>query len=249
MNPTEIPTTPPIPHQHRAHLPHHAGSGKGPFLFESNLALSLLVVLVALLAINGFLIQTMSASSGGVITLGQGFEYGPKTTLKPMPLATGEQPRISGYGSAVKALPTISDMPLVVSTGDVVKDLVNNIIPHGTPWYGTEAGVSFDDPLTAQNLWGKARAIQLSGNEQKRWDRIVNSFTCDYCCGSPQRPTIITRCGCAHASAAQGMAKWFIKNYGSQYSDEEIYGEMARWYALWYPGPTVKRIVQEMQTG
>ncbi len=26
-------------------------------------------------------------------------------------------------------------------------------------------------------------------------------------------------------------------------------GRAARWYALWYPGPTVKRIVQEMQTG
>ncbi len=25
-------------------------------------------------------------------------------------------------------------------------------------------------------------------------------------------------------------------------------GRAARWYALWYPGPTVKRIVQEMQT-
>jgi hypothetical protein len=75
----------------------------------------------------------------------------------------------------------------------------------------------------------------------------VNSFTCDYCCGSPQQPTIITRCGCAHSRAAQGMAKWFVKNYGSQYSDEEIYGEMARWYALWYPKGTIERIIQESQ--
>ena len=127
------------------------------------------------------------------------------------------------------------------------KDIVNNVIPKGTPWYGPEAGVSFDDPITAQRLWAGGRAIQLTADEQKRWERIVNSFTCDYCCGSPQNPTIITRCGCAHSAAAQGMAKWFIKNYGSKYSDEEIYGEMARWYALWYPGPTVNRIVQELQ--
>ncbi len=248
---TELPEAPQPPaHHHNPHQsPHHSGSGKGPFLYESNLTLGLIVVLVVFLAINGFLMQTMSASSGGTITLGQGFEYGPKTTLKPMPLATGEQPRISGYGSAVKALPTISDMPMVAPTGDVVKDLVNNVIPHGTPWYSQETGVSFDDPITAQKLWAKARVIQLSATEQKRWDRIVNSFTCDYCCGSPQRPTIITHCGCAHSSAAQGMAKWFIKNYGDKYSDEEVYGEMARWYALWYPGPTVKRIVQEMQSG
>lgn len=187
--------------------------------------------------------------SGETVALAAGFEYGPKTTLKPMPLANGESPRISGYRAKVKPLPTISELEIAPSSGDLGQDLVNNIIPRGTPWYGAEAGVSFDDPLTAQKLWAKGKAIQLTSAEQQRWDRIANSFTCDYCCGSPQQPTIITRCGCAHAQAAQGMAKWFIKNHGSQYSDEEIYGEMARWYALWYPGPTVKRIAQEIQTG
>lgn len=229
--------------------PHTTAKHKGnlvSFLYNNNVAFGLIIVLVALLAVNGFLIQTIGGQ-GGSVTLSADLHYDAKTTLKPMPLATGEQPRISGYRSIVKPLPTISELPITASTGDVVKDLINNIIPRGTPWYGSEAGVSFDDPLTAQKLWAKAQAIQLSADEQKRWGRIVNSFTCDYCCGSPQRPTIITHCGCAHSKAAQGMAKWFIKNYGDKYSDEQIYGELARWYALWYPGPTVKRIVQELQ--
>ncbi|MBI4095841.1 MAG: hypothetical protein HY438_03210 [DPANN group archaeon] len=244
MNPTETPIT---SHEQPHKTPHHSGSGKGPFLYENNFVFSMIVILVALLTINGALLHSVSAAGGGSMSLSADLHYDAKTTLKPMPLATGESPRISGYRSIVKALPTISDMPMRASTGDVVQDLVNNVVPHGTPWYGAEAGVSFDDPLTAQKLWGKGQAIQLTASEQARWDRIVNSFTCDYCCGSPQRPTIITHCGCAHSKAAQGMAKWFIKNYGNKYSDEEIYGEMARWYALWYPGPTVKRIVQELQ--
>ncbi len=45
------------------------------------------------------------------------------------------------------------------------------------------------------------------------------------------------------------MARWFIKNYGDKYSDEEIYGEMARWYALWYPKGTIQRIIQESSVG
>lgn len=227
-------------------------TGKVPFLYENNIAFGALIVMVLMLAINNFMIGTAFASSGvdvsgGSISLEPGFEYGSKVTLKPMPLAAGENPRIQGYRSIVKSLTTISELSLSPPTGDVAQDLVNNIIPKGTPWYGSEAGVSFDDPITAQKLWAGGRAIQLSAEEQKRWERIVNSFTCDYCCGSPQQPTIITRCGCAHSAAAQGMAKWFIKNYGGKYSDEEIYGEMARWYALWYPGPTVNRIVQELQ--
>ncbi len=227
-------------------------------IYENNWALTGLIVIVLLLVVNGFLIpRAIAMPAGGgfmvgggeTVTIATGFEYGPKTTLKPMPLATGEQPRVSGYKTKVKTLPTISELEIAPASGDIGQDLVSNIIPHGTPWYGAEAGVSFDDPITAQKLWAKGKAIKLTAEEQQRWERIVNSFTCDYCCGSPQQPTIITRCGCAHAQAAQGMTKWFIKNYGSQYSDEEIYGELARWYALWYPGPTVKRIAQEIQTG
>ena len=131
------------------------------------------------------------------------------------------------------------------STGDVTQDLLNNLVPTGTPWYGQEAGVSFDDPIAAQKALAKYKSLQLSADQQARWDRIVNTFTCDYCCGSPQHPTIITKCGCAHSSAAQGLARWLIKNYGDKYTNEEIYGEMARWYALWYPGPTIQRVLQE----
>ncbi|MBI2208640.1 hypothetical protein HYU50_04025 [Candidatus Woesearchaeota archaeon] len=236
-------------HMHGKHLHEQ---NKEPLLIRNNIAFGSLIVLTLLVAFNNLLIPTafattaLSAGLGGTANLGN-FEYGPKTTLKPMPLAQGEQPAIQGYRSKVKSIPTISELTMKPLTGDAAQDIANNIIPSGTPWYGPQAGVSFDDPLTAQNLWAKGRAMQLSPEEEQRWSRIVNSFTCDYCCGSPQNPTIITRCGCAHSQAAQGMAKWFIKNYGSSYSDEEIYGEMARWYALWYPGPTVKRIILEAQ--
>ncbi len=226
---------------------------KEPFLFRSNLVFTLAMILTVLIVFNQFLIPRVYAftgiggGGGGAISISAELEYGPKTTLKPMPLSQGEQPRIPGYKSIVKPLPTISELEIMPSTGDLVQDLINNIIPRGTPWYGAEAGVSFDDPITAQNLWGRGESIQLDSKQDERWKRIVNAFTCDYCCGSPQSPTIITRCGCAHAQAARGMAKWFVKNYGDKYSDEEIYGEMARWYALWYQQGTVQRIIQESQ--
>ena len=220
---------------------------------QNKLILSVLVILVAVIILNQFLTTSafaslVSSSTGGTVSISSGsleLEYGPKTTLKPMPLSTGEQPVISGYKTKVKSLPTISELTTTPSTGDLAQDLLNNVVPRGTPWYGQEAGVSFDDPITAQKLWAKGRSIQLDAAQDDRWNRIVNSFTCDYCCGSPQNPTIITRCGCAHSAAAQGMSKWFVKNHGDKYSDEEIYGEMARWYAVWYPGPTIKRIIQE----
>lgn len=223
-----------------------------PILFRNDYLLGGIVFLVFLLFINQMLIPQAYASvllggGEGTVSLGS-FEYGSKITLKPMPLAVGEQPKIAGYKTIVKPLPTISELAIKPSNGDAVQDLLNNIVPTGTPWYGQRAGVTFDDPIAAQNIWGSyERSIQLDSAQQERWNRIANSFTCDYCCGSPQNPTIITRCGCAHAKAARGMAKWFVRNYGDSYSDEEIYGEMARWYALWYPKGTIERIIQESQ--
>ena len=219
-------------------------------LFRNDYVLGGIIIVALLLLFNQIMIPkafAVASNGGGAVSLGS-FEYGSKITLKPMPLATGEQPKIAEYRSVVKPLPTISELSITPSTGDAVQDLLNNVVPKGTPWYGEQAGVSFDDPVAAQNRWGGyENGIQLDSTQQERWDRIVISFTCDYCCGSPQNPTIITRCGCAHAKGARGMAKWFIKYYGDSYSDEEIYGEMARWYALWYPKGTIQRIILEAE--
>ena len=176
---------------------------------------------------------------------------GEKTILTPVLLSPGEQPVISGYGTKIKELPTISSQAKKAPTGDAVQDAVNTLVPTGTPEYGQAAGVSFDDPLVAQKTWGAyERSIQLTAEQQQRWNKIVGVFTCDYCCGSPQQPTIITHCGCAHAKAWRGMAKWFIVNMGDKVSDVEIMGELAKWKTLWYPGPTIKRVMtEEAQSG
>ena len=178
---------------------------------------------------------------GGSLSL----EGGEGVTYAPILLAGGESPVLSGYGTKVKQLPTISSSPEKEKTGDTAQDALNMLVPTGTPEYGQEAGVSFDDPISAQRTWGSYERLQLSPEQEKRWEGIVGKFTCDYCCGSPQRPTIITHCGCAHAKAWRGMAKWFIQKYGDKVSDEQIMGELSKWKALWYPGPTVKRVLQE----
>ncbi|MEK6848247.1 MAG: hypothetical protein AABX65_01305 [Nanoarchaeota archaeon] len=215
-------------------------------ILNNTYVLTGIVLVVILIFLNQIFLmpKAFSTTGGAVVNLGK-FEYGSKITLKPVPLSVGESPAISGYGSIVKALPTISELAITSPTGDAVQDLLNNVVPKGTPSYGGEAGVTFDDPVSSQQRLKSYLNLELSSAEEDRWGRIVNSFTCDYCCGSPQRPTIITNCGCAHSYAAQGLARWFVKNYGDRYSDEEIYGEMARWYALWYPKGTIERIIQE----
>ncbi len=191
---------------------------------------------------------SIAVSGGADVSIYGELKYGAKYTFKPAPISANEQPAIKSYKTKVKSFPTMSELPQSPSTGDPTKDMINNLIPKGTPFYGQQAGVSFDDPVKSLTTWANyGKTIQLSGTDQERWSKIANGFTCDFCCGSPQNPTIITRCGCAHARAAQGIAKWMIKNYGDKYSDLEIYGEMVRWYVAWYPGPVIKRAIAEQQ--
>lgn len=199
---------------------------------------------IQLFQLNNMLgIQTISVfKTGGTLTL----SAGEGKILTPILLAQGESPVLQGYRTKIKELPTISSNTAKDKTGDAVQDAINALVPTGIPEYGQEAGVSFDDPINSLKIWGmQERAIKLDSEQQKRYTKIIGSYTCDYCCGSPQNPTIITNCGCAHAAAWKGIAKFMVQKYGEKASDEQIMGEMSRWKTLWYPGPTIKRVLQE----
>lgn len=208
---------------------------------------------------NGFLLVNLASSltgvGDGVISSisaiasdsGSGSSFDGKTTVGPALIAiTGKAAVLSGYKTSFVQMEAISEIQTKPKTGDRVQDAINTLIPTGTPFYGAEAGVSFDDPINALKTWGKhEQSTKLSSELQSRWEKIVGSFTCDFCCGSPQNPTIINRCGCAHAAAWRGIAKWMLNKYGDTYTDAQIMGEMNRWKALFYPGPMVKRAIEE----
>ena len=139
--------------------------------------------------------------------------------------------------------PTISETPAPKDTGNPTQDAINYIVPTGTPFYVEEGpgsellnGITFNDPITSQKVWasflgssrfGTKSEIKLTAEEQDRYKKMVNGFTCDYCCGGPNQVTPIPNCGCAHSYAWQGMAKFFIKYYPEK-TDEEIMGEMTK---------------------
>ncbi|MDP7180597.1 MAG: hypothetical protein QF824_04980 [Candidatus Woesearchaeota archaeon] len=162
-------------------------------------------------------------------------------------------PQLNPDGRTTKLVewPTISEVPKPGNTGDPTQDAINYIIPTGVPPYvhegpGSEllAGISFDEPIPSQQIWasltGSARfaqfgsKIELSHEEEERWQKLTGVFTCEYCCGGPSQVTTISRCGCAHAYAWKGIARFFVRYYGDK-ADEEILGEMTRWKGLWYP--------------
>ena len=249
--------------RHEKHMEHYEKKPAHPkihlqknqFSFMEKLSWGFVALVAVLIFFNQFQISQVSALVSGDSSTGINFVNQVSSSVKLIGsgksgIVIGPQLNPDGRTTKLVEWTTISETPAPKNTGNPTQDAIAAVVPTGTPFYvlqGENAqkikGVSFDDPLTSQKVWasllgsrrfGTANTIQLTPEEEKRWQRLTSVFTCDFCCGGPNSVTTINRCGCAHSYAWQGMAKFFIKYY-PDYTDEQILGEMTKWKGLWYP--------------
>ena len=233
-----------------------AKAQKIPLSFHEKISMGAVAVVGILIVFNQVQISQASAMTGGtpskISNIVKSFSSGPMKLVGGGKRGVVVGPQLNPDGRTTKLVEwtAISDTPAPKDTGNPTQDAIATVVPTGTPFYALEGpgsekikGVSFDDPIASQKIWasllgskrfGAANEIKLTPEEQSRWYKIVNHFTCDYCCGGPNSVTTINRCGCAHSYGWQGMAKFFIKYY-QDYTDEQIAGEMTKWKGLWYP--------------
>lgn len=143
-------------------------------------------------------------------------------------------------------------------TGDPQKDAIAVVIPRGTPFYGEQLGVSFDDPIKGLEVlaqldpsYGRNK-LQLTQEEKQKYIQIltVRSMGCQYCCGADTSVTEDGRptCGCKHSWAMRGLTAYLVKSY-PDLSNEEIMREISKWKGLFFPKQMVAKYIQESQTG
>ncbi|MBI4015976.1 MAG: hypothetical protein HY362_04635 [Candidatus Aenigmarchaeota archaeon] len=143
----------------------------------------------------------------------------------------------------------------VVSTTQIQQSQVSGIdvAPKGVPSiYGEELKVSFDDvsvtnpqkaDATINKLGVLDDQITLSAEEMTRYIDIAGRISCEYCCGAASIifPNGNAACGCAHSYAMRGLAKYLLKNHGSEYTNDQILDELGKWKTLFFPGPTAAK--------
>ena len=143
---------------------------------------------------------------------------------------------------------------IVKSTGNLVQDAMNAIIPRGVPFYGSALGVSFEDPVNSlrklASLHKQVPTNSLTQDELKRYINVGTKISCEFCCSAPSVVDSSGRdlCGCAHAQSFMGLSKYLIKN-SPQLTDEQILTELTRWKALYYPRNMVEKGVAALQNG
>lgn len=147
--------------------------------------------------------------------------------------------QIQSTPHAVKAL-----FPL--DGADSAEEVMSIMFPTGTPEYGQEMGVSFDDPINSLALLAGAYPAlkhEVQNNNPEVWRRYLSlaaaprGISCEFCCGvGPQGITSNGEltCGCSHAPAVQTVTLWLMLNK-PEYSDAEVLREVMRWKTLFFP--------------
>lgn len=143
-------------------------------------------------------------------------------------------------------------------TGKLGEDAVKLVVLTGVPdKYGTSLGVSFDKVQGSMNIMKQydpdsgTKAIILDGKKFERYKKIGLSISCEYCCGAKSiiQSSGRSACGCDHAKAMRGLMAYLLKNHDTQFSNDEILRELARWKGRYFPKQMIKKVVTQIQSG
>ncbi len=160
-----------------------------------------------------------------------------------------------GILSSISSIKLFSDTKL---TGNLSDDAAKLSFVGGIPEkYGAELSVSFDQVENSMNImkafdpsYGNNK-ITLSGDQKQRYITIGLKIACEYCCGATGLvlQNGDAACGCAHSQAMRGLEAYLIKNHGSEYSDDQIMRELARWKGHFFPKQMVQKTMDQIQSG
>jgi hypothetical protein len=143
-------------------------------------------------------------------------------------------------------------------SGNLGEDAVKLVIVAGAPdKYGEEMGVNFDQVPQSMNVMKQfdptygSQKITLQGDDLKRYTDVGLRISCEYCCGAKAIvfPNGEAACGCAHSQAMRGLAAYLIQKHGTEYTDDQVLRELARWKGRYFPKQMSKKMTEQLQNG
>ncbi len=206
--------------------------------------IALIVIAAILLAVNQAQIFAISGA-----LYGSGGAKGPSIGFLSSVLQAGSSDGADLSKVDVSKIKSTADTIAAVFPLDKMKTAdgaMAAMFPTGTPEYGTEMGVSFDDPIKSLDLLAKSYPSlkdDVKKNNPEAFQRFIGFATkpvgisCEYCCGIG--PTGAdsngnSLCGCQHNPAMLSVALWLSANRPN-YSDGQILYEAMKWKTLFFP--------------
>ena len=197
--------------------------------------LGLVVVMLALNQLSIGVLKNTAVSGRGISVGSSSGSASVAASPGNIDLSGVDISQIQSTAQAVNALFPIDQ----IKTAD---DAIAMMIPTGTPPYGEQLGISFDDPVNALNGLAKMWYSLKDEVKPETWERFISLATkpvgisCEYCCGVG--PVGITaegrmRCGCKHNPGVLAVTLWLMEY--TDWSDAQILQEAMKWKTLWFP--------------
>ncbi len=194
--------------------------------------LTMMILAVALMVFNQYQVNGLSGMVGSSGSRPSFFSGGGSSDLADLNVAELE--------STAQTIAAI--YPLEGVSGEEVMDIM---FPTGTPDYGEDLGVTFDDPVTSLDVLAKmykGLKAEVEKSDPESFQRFVDlasnprGISCEYCCGigpAGADSSGNSKCGCAHNPGILSLAL-YLSTY-TDYTDGEILRESMRWKTLWFP--------------
>lgn len=221
-------------HKPKAHRKHH--KKKEPQLLTKPV-MALLGVCAILVIFNFVQISALSDMVSG------------ETMSKSRTIRTGAAPGQLDLSEVsvehIQSTPQAIAAVFPTDTMGTQEGAMETLFPTGTPDYGEELGVSYDDPVNSLSVLARMyRPLkqEVEQNDPAAFQRYValasqpKGVSCEYCCGiGPIGADAAgnSRCGCQHNPALLTVAL-YLSAY-SDYNDAEIIRETMRWKTLFFP--------------
>jgi hypothetical protein len=231
----------------KAHKTHHPGPDHGPHKKSKVKEEQFQTMMIGLIALVALLL---------LFNQWQIFQANTLMGLPNAPMISSSSSASTPVLAGAKDLEGV-DVAAIASTGHAIaavmdvesiateQDAIAVMIAQGTPDYGEDLGVTFDDPVTSletlARLYEPLKA-QVKQDDPEAFARFITlasepkGISCEFCCGiGPIGADKAgeSRCGCSHNPGVLSVAL-YLSAY-TDYNDAEIIREVMRWKTLWFP--------------
>ena len=238
-------------HEHQHHE-HHGEDKKKKTL--SNVTIALLIVAIALIAFNQFRlvnlstlpsqVQGSSGSSGSLIATGTAIVEASSVAPKGTPDIYGKELSVN-YDDVSAVNPGLADQTIsTLGNLDRTMTLQGNELER---YIYITSQISCEYCCGAKSIITRKEDIELLN---KKIEEAIASGQITKADAEKYRQSAgQPACGCAHSYAMRGLAKYLIQKHGSEFTDDQVLEEMAKWKTLFFPGAMAAKAEVMKQKG
>ncbi len=214
-----------------------SGTAKSKLSSQDGLIITLLIIVAVITVFNQFQISSINSMTVKDSATQTSSDFGEKD------LSNIDISSLKSTGHTIAAV-------LPLKEAESKEEVMNIMIPRGTPEYGEALGVSFEKPVESLSKLAKMyRPLKskIKKEDPEAFQRFMDlaskpvGISCEFCCGL--RAVGIDEngnsvCGCQHNPALLSVALHLTAN--TDYSQGEVLREVVKWKTIFFPKDMIK---------